>query len=90
MSPAELICRGGLKERGCTVVWWYAPSPHSERVPGWVPGWSLSVWSLHVLPMYAWVHKHACWVHLVTLRTGDLSRVHSWDRLQPPHDPTLH
>jgi len=37
------------------VVWWLAPSPHSERVPGSTPGWSLSVWSLHVLPVYAWV-----------------------------------
>jgi len=40
---------------GCTVVWWLAPSPHSERVPGSTPGWGLSVWSLHVLPVYAWV-----------------------------------
>ena len=31
------------------------PSPPSERVPGSSPGWSLSVWSLHVLPVYAWV-----------------------------------
>ena len=23
---------------GCTVVWWLAPSPHSERVPGSTPG----------------------------------------------------
>ena len=32
---------------------------YSERVPGSTPGWgwgwSLSVWSLHVLPVYAWV-----------------------------------
>ena len=32
-----------------------ASSPHSERVPGSTPGWRLSVWSLHVLPVYAWV-----------------------------------
>jgi len=32
-----------------------APSPHNERVPGSTPGWGLSVWSLHVLPVYAWV-----------------------------------
>ena len=38
---------------GCTVVWWLAPSPHSKRVPGSIPTWGLSVWSLHVLPMYA-------------------------------------
>ena len=28
---------------------------HSKRVPGSIPGWGLSVWSLHVLPVYAWV-----------------------------------
>ena len=28
---------------------------HSERVPGSIPTWGLSVWSLHVLPVYAWV-----------------------------------
>ena len=27
------------------MVWWSAPSP----------SWGLSVWSLHVLPVYAWV-----------------------------------
>jgi len=46
-------------------VWWLARSPHSERVPGSIPTWGLSVWSLHVffaffaclhvLPVYAWV-----------------------------------
>ena len=36
-------------------MWWLAPSPHSERVPGSIPTWGLSVWSLHVLPLYAWV-----------------------------------
>ena len=30
---------------GCTVVWGLAPSPHSKRVPGSIPGWSLSVFS---------------------------------------------
>ena len=40
---------------GCKVVWWLAPSPQSERVPGSTPDWGLSVWSLHVLPVYAWV-----------------------------------
>ena len=44
-----------VKVRGCTVVWWLAPSPHSERVPGSIPSWGLSVCSLHVLPVYAWV-----------------------------------
>jgi len=39
---------------GCTVVWWLALSPHSERVPGSTPGWGLSLWSLHVLPVYKW------------------------------------
>lgn len=28
---------------------------HSERVLGTVPGWKLSMWSLHVLLIYAWV-----------------------------------
>jgi len=42
-------------KQGCTVVWWLAPWPHSKRVPGSTPGWGLSVWSLHVLPMHAWV-----------------------------------
>jgi len=37
------------------ALWWLPPSSHSERVPGSTPGWSLSVWSLHVLPVYAWV-----------------------------------
>jgi len=37
------------------VVWWLAPSLHSKRVPGSTAGWGLSVWSLHVLPVYAWV-----------------------------------
>ena len=40
---------------GCTVVWWLAPLPHSEKVPGLILTWGLSVWSLHVLPVYAWV-----------------------------------
>ena len=37
------------------MVWWLAPLPHSKRVPGLTPGWGLSVWSLHVLPVYVWV-----------------------------------
>jgi len=37
------------------VLWWLAPSPHSKRVPGSIPSWGLSMWSLHVLPVYAWV-----------------------------------
>ena len=40
---------------GCTVVWWLALSPHGKRVPCLIPSWGLSVWSLHVLPMYVWV-----------------------------------
>ena len=40
---------------GCTVLWWLAPSPHSKRVPGSIPGWGLSVWTLHVLSVYVWV-----------------------------------
>ena len=31
------------------MVWWF------QRVPGSTPAWGLSVWSLHVLPVYAWV-----------------------------------
>jgi len=49
MSPTGSCCGG------CTVVWWLAPSPHSKKVPGSTPVWGLSVWSLHVLPVYAWV-----------------------------------
>ena len=37
--------------KGCMVVWWLTPSSHGKRVPGW----GLSVWSLHVLSVYAWV-----------------------------------
>jgi len=37
------------------VVWWLAPSPHSKGVPGSIPSSGLSVWSLHVLPVYACV-----------------------------------
>ena len=29
--------------------------PYSKRVPGLNPGCGLSVWTLHVLPVYAWV-----------------------------------
>ena len=57
-----------------TLVWQLAPSPHSRRVPGLNPGWGLSVWSWHVLQVYAWVlsgysgfltlpEKHACQVN---------------------------
>jgi len=37
------------------VAWWLAPSPHSKRVPGSILSWGLSVWGLHVLPVYAGV-----------------------------------
>jgi len=49
--------------------WWLALSPHSKMVPGSILDWGLSVWSVHVLPVYAWVlsgysppriQKHAC------------------------------
>jgi len=43
-----IICIRG----GCMVVWWLALLPHSKRV-GSNPSWGLSVWSLHVLPVYA-------------------------------------
>ena len=32
------------------MLWWLAPPPHGKRVPGSIP--SLSVWSVHVLPMF--------------------------------------
>jgi len=38
-----------------TVAWWLASLPHSKRVPGSTPSWGHFVWSLHVLPVYAWV-----------------------------------
>jgi len=47
------------------VVWWLAPSTHNKRVLGSIPGWDLSVWSLHVLPAPN-TQKHACFT-LVTL-----------------------
>ena len=31
-----------------------------QRVPDLIPGWDLSVWSLHVLPVYAWVLSRDC------------------------------
>lgn len=34
------------------ALWWLAPSPHNMMVPGTVPGWGLSMWSLHVLRLY--------------------------------------
>ena len=37
------------------MVWWLVLLPHTKRVPGSNPGWGLSVYSLHVLPVYAWV-----------------------------------
>ena len=37
------------------MVWWLALSPHSKRVPDLNPCWGLSVWSLDVLPVHAWV-----------------------------------
>ena len=114
---------------GCTVVWRLAPSSHSERVPGLIPAWGLSVWSLHVLSVYAWLlsgysgflppsknmHIRLIGVSKIVLRSececvcGCLSRLSlcgpvmdwqpvqgvpclspddSWDRLQPPRDPT--
>jgi len=46
---------GCNSQGGCTLVWWLAPLPHSERVPSSTPGCGLPVWSLHVPPVYAWV-----------------------------------
>jgi len=37
------------------VAWWcmvVSSVTPQQRVPGSNPGWGLSVWSLHVLPMY--------------------------------------
>ena len=50
-----MIFSDNIYNGGCTVVWWLAPSPHSKRVPGSIPGWGLSVWSFHVPPVYVWV-----------------------------------
>ena len=36
-------------------MWLLALSPHSKRVPVLNPDWGPPVWSLHVLPLYAWV-----------------------------------
>ena len=40
---------------GCTVVWWLTLSPHSKRVLGSNPSWSLPVGSLHFPSVYMWV-----------------------------------
>merc|ERR1712035_185044 len=40
---------------GGTVVQWLALPPHSKKVAGSILTWGLSVWSLHVLPVPAWV-----------------------------------
>ncbi|MED6272368.1 hypothetical protein CHARACLAT_029556 [Characodon lateralis] len=40
---------------GCTVVQLVALLPCSKKVLGLTPGGGLSAWSLHVLPMHAWV-----------------------------------
>ncbi|KAF7646406.1 hypothetical protein LDENG_00188220 [Lucifuga dentata] len=40
------------------VAQWSALLPHSKKVLGLIPRWGrqgLSVWSLHVLPVFAWV-----------------------------------
>ena len=37
------------------VLWWFVPLPHGKKVTGSNPGWGLSVWIFHVLPVYAWV-----------------------------------
>ena len=37
------------------MAWWLALLPHSKKVPGSNPSRGLSVWSLHVLPVLAWV-----------------------------------
>src|SRR4029434_9039011 len=47
---------------GSTVAQWLALSPHSKKALGSHPGPSrsfqvLSVWSLHVLPVPAWVYS---------------------------------
>jgi len=48
----DLIYKLKPKLKICTVVWWLAPPAHNERDPGSIPTWGLSVWSLHVLPVY--------------------------------------
>ena len=58
MQPVVLVCFFVLmlyriEVFGCVCV--RGPSPHSKRFLGWNPGLGLSVWSLHVLPVYAWV-----------------------------------
>ncbi len=47
-SPARL-------DTGGMVAQWLAVSHDSKRVLGLIPSWGLSVWSLHVLPVFAWV-----------------------------------
>ena len=40
---------------GCMLAWRFALFPYSKRSPSLNPDRGLSVWSLHVLPMLAWV-----------------------------------
>ena len=48
-----------------------------QRVPGSTPGWGLSVWSLHVLPVYVWVLATALLPskNMHVRLTGDCERV---------------
>ena len=50
-----------------------APSPHSERVPGLIPGWGLSVWSLHVLRRYSGFLLQTKNMHLRVIVNSKLS-----------------
>ena len=42
-------------ERWVRAAWVVSTVTSQQRVPGSIPTWGLSVWSLHVLPVYAWV-----------------------------------
>jgi len=63
---------GPLSFRGCTVVWWLAPSPHSKKLPDLNLGWDLSVWSLHVLPVHTWA------LFLLNFTKSLLNRTDQW------------
>ena len=63
---------------GCTAVWWSAPSPDSNRVPGLSPGWGLSVCGFcagslaKVMHVGLMVNGSECELGWI----GDLSRVY--------------
>ena len=61
---------GGRNRLRSTVVQWVALLLHSKKVLGSNPPEDFSVWSLHVLPMHAWVLSPAASSHHQKHATG--------------------